>query len=190
MKGLEVRTTGQLYCTFQYFLKQRKWDINTVAEEQEFWAATMHILNTPHGTQVKFLARAPFLRAFEHAMLIAHQSWALRKEEGNSNDEVRKGVQWPGYPGQVSGYKREHPLYHEELMSYEEWLKTEDREFDDEVEKWNAKAQQRFLGLTKVADLPAIEGAESGRQLLLPAPQANGTAGRVFADLYELDQED
>ena len=188
MKVLEARTIGQLYCAFQYFLKQRKWDINTAAEEQEFWAATMHILNTPHGTQVKFLARAPFLRAFEHAMLVAHQTWALRKEEAFSNDEVTRGVQWPGYPGQVIGYKREHPLYHEELMSYEEWLKTEDRDLDDEVEKWNAKAQQRFLGLTKVADLPAIEVAEPGRQLLLPAPPPNGTARRHYEDSFELDR--
>lgn len=95
MKGLEARTTGQLYCVFQYFLKQRKWDINTAAEEQEFWVATMHILNTPHRTQVKFLARGPFLRAFEHAMLLAHQTWALRKEEDYSKDEVPRGMQWP-----------------------------------------------------------------------------------------------
>jgi hypothetical protein len=107
MKGLEARTTGQLYCAFQYFLKQRKWGINTAVEEQELWAATMHILNTPHRTQVKFLARAPFLRAFEHAMLVAHQTRALRKEEDYSTDEVAKGIQWPGYPGQVDGYQRE-----------------------------------------------------------------------------------
>ncbi|PMD27362.1 hypothetical protein NA56DRAFT_641069 [Hyaloscypha hepaticicola] len=188
MKGLEARTTSQLYCAFQYFLKQRKWNINTAAEEQEFWVATMHILNTPHRTQVKFLARGPFLRAFEHAMLVAHQTWTLRKEEDYSKDEVPRGMQWPTFPGPTFGYTREHPLYHEELISYEEWLKTEDREFDDEVDKWNAKAQQRFLGLTKVADLPAIEGPVSGRQHLLEAPPGNGTARRTFEDFSEVDR--
>lgn len=185
MKGLEARTTGQLYCAFQYFLKQRKWDINTAAEEQEFWAATMHILNTPHRTQVKFLARAPFLRAFEYGMLISYQTLALRKEEDYSNDESMRGIQWPGYPRQVDGYKREHPLYHEELMPYEEWLKTEDREFDDEVEKWNAKAQQRFSVVTKVAEVPAIEDPESGRQHLLEATQRTEPQGvtlRTFSN--------
>jgi hypothetical protein len=188
MKGLEARTTSQLYCAFQYFLKQRKWDINTAAEEQEFWVATMHILNTPHRTQVKFLARGPFLRAFEHAMLLAHQTRVLCKEEDYSNNEVPRGMQWPIFPGQVDGYKREHPLYHEELMSYDEWLRTEDREFDDEVEKWNAKVQQRFSGVAKVAEVPAIEGPESGRQHLLEAPPVNGTARRDFKGHFELDR--
>ncbi len=162
---------------------QRKWEINTDAEEQEFWVATMHILNTPDRTQVKFLARGPFLRAFEHAMLLAHQTRVLRKKEDYAIDERTLGMQWPIFPGQVDGYKREHPLYHEVLMSYEEWLMTEDREFDDEVEKWNAKVQQRFLGVAKVAELPAIEGPESGRQHLLQAFPANGAARPHFETL-------
>lgn len=66
-------------------------------------------------------------------MLAAYQFQVLRKEE-DVNEEIRPAVQWPAYSLQVDGYKREHPQYQEELVSYEEWLKTEDRQFDDEME--------------------------------------------------------
>jgi hypothetical protein len=69
-------------------------------------------------------------------------------------------------------------------MSYEEWLNTEDREFDDEVENWNVKVQQRFLDVASIAELPAIVGPEPGRQRLLQALPANGTARRDFEALF------
>jgi hypothetical protein len=68
-----ARTTAQLYSTSQYFPMQRKWDIKTAREEQELCVATLHILNMPSRSQVKFLNRDPFLRAFERAMLTAHK---------------------------------------------------------------------------------------------------------------------
>jgi hypothetical protein len=46
----------------------------------------MEILDLPSRNQVKFLDRAPFLRAFEHAMLTARQFQMFQMEEA-TNDE-------------------------------------------------------------------------------------------------------
>lgn len=185
MKDLKARTTIQLYSTFQYFLQQRKWDINSVEEEREFWVGTMHILNLPDRSQVKFLDRGPFLRAFEHSMLTARQFQVLRKEE-DGDKEVRGGLQWPNYPPAASGYKREHPLYQEAPTSYKDWLKTEDRNGEDELEKCNLKLQERLLKVIRTVGEPIIhEAPEEEKQLRPESPSDADSPKSLLQRLLE-----
>jgi hypothetical protein len=142
MKDLHARTTPQMHTTFKYLLTQRKWNVSTPEEERELWLTTMEILDLPNRNQVKFLDRAPFLRAFEHAMLMSHQLQVLRKEEETS--EVKKGAQWPIYPQAVDGYLRDHPTYQELPISYDSWLNHEDREADMKQYKADMERRERL----------------------------------------------
>ncbi|KAN0108269.1 hypothetical protein V8E51_008011 [Hyaloscypha variabilis] len=138
----------------------------------------MQILNMPHRNQVKFLGRDLFLRAFEHAMLTAHQFQVLRKLE-DANEAINRGLQWIPYPPQAEGYKRDHPLYEEVQVSYEDWLKTEDRKLEDETEKCSMMVQERSLEVVRAVDQELIrEAPENERQVLLEGP-ANAENLRV-----------
>ena len=106
-------------------------------------------------------------------MLTAHQFQVLRKSE-EANEVNHRGLQWVPYPPQADGYKREHPFYQEAKVSYEDWLKTEDRMLDDETEKCFIVVQERSLEAARTVGQPRIQEAlENERQLLLEGP-ANG----------------
>jgi hypothetical protein len=108
----------------------------------------MEILDLPSRNQVKFLDRAPFLRAFEHAMLTARQFQMFQKEEA-TNDE-KNWRQWPSYPKLVD-FSTGHPNYQDSAVSYEFWLSDEDREVDDKQDKANMERRERLLKVTKVS---------------------------------------
>lgn len=106
-------------------------------------------------------------------MLTAHQFQALRKLE-DADEGINRGLQWPPYPPQVAGYKREHPSYQETLISYEDWLNTDDRMLEDETEKCSMVIQERSLEAARAAGQPLMQEApENERQLLLEGV-ANG----------------
>jgi hypothetical protein len=143
---MQVRTTPQLYEAFKYLLTQRAWGVSTPEEERELWVSTVEILDLPSREQVKFLDRAPFLRAFEHAMLTAHQFRSFRKEE-ETNDE-KNWRQWPSYP-KLLDFSTGHPNYQDSAASYEFWLNAEEREVDDMQDKYNMERRERLEKVTK-----------------------------------------
>jgi len=108
----------------------------------------MEILDLPSRNQVKFLDRAPFLRAFEHAMLTARQFQMFQKEEATNGEKNWR--QWPSYPKLVD-FSTGHPNYQDSAVSYEFWLSDEDREVDDKQDKANMERRERLLKVTKVS---------------------------------------
>jgi hypothetical protein len=53
-------------------------------------------------------------------------------------------------------------------ITYKDWLKTEDRDVEDEMENFNIKVQERLLEVTKTAAQPMIQ--EAGEDESQPRP--------------------
>jgi hypothetical protein len=103
--------------------------------------------------------------------------------------EINRGLRWPNYPSKATGYKREHSLYQEVPITYEDWLKIEDSQVEDAVEKFNMKVQERLLEVSKTMGHPMVKEDPEGERQHRPEGPSESDAPKTVLQILILLQE-